>query len=56
MATKEQNQEQEITVEITANEDDIEVAVQDDTPEDDRGREPLPADIVKELEADALED
>jgi hypothetical protein len=56
MATQAQDKEQEITVEISASEDDIEVAVQDDTPEEDRGREPLPEDIVKELEADELED
>jgi hypothetical protein len=35
-------------------EDDIEIV--DDTPEEDRGREPLPKEIVQELEADELED
>ena len=35
-------------------EDDIEVV--DDTPEQDRGREPLPQEIVQELEADELEE
>ena len=35
-------------------EDDIEII--DDTPEEDRGREPLPKEIVQELEADELED
>jgi hypothetical protein len=34
----------------------VKIEVQDDTPEEDRGREPLPEDIVKELEADELED
>jgi hypothetical protein len=47
---------QEITVEVEGAETEIEVAVEDDTPEPDRGREPLPEDIVKELEADELED
>lgn len=54
MATK--PNEQEITVEIEGAEADIEVSVEDDTPEPDRGREPLPEELVKELEADELED
>lgn len=33
-----------------------EVEVEDDTPEADRGREPMPKEIVEELEADELED
>ena len=33
-----------------------EVEVEDDTPEEDRGREPLPKEIVDELEKDELED
>lgn len=48
--------QQEITVEVEGADNDIEVTVEDDTPEPDRGREPLPEDIVKELEADELED
>jgi len=43
-------------VPVGVNDEEIEVAVQDDTPEEDRGREPLPDDLVKELEADELED
>jgi len=43
-------------VPVGVNDEEIEVAVQDDTPEEDRGREPLPSDLVKELEADELED
>ena len=33
-------------------EDDLEIEVEDDTPEEDRGREPMPEDIVKELDND----
>lgn len=43
----------EVVVDI---DDEIEVDVQDDTPEEDRGREPLPNELVNELEADELED
>ena len=37
-------------------EDKPEIEVEDDTPEEDRGREPLPKEIVEELEKDELED
>jgi hypothetical protein len=36
--------------------DDSDFEVEDDTPEDDRGREPLPENVVQELEADELND
>ena len=36
--------------------DDIELEVVDDTPPEDRGREPMPKELVKELEEDELED
>ena len=35
---------------------EADVEVIDDTPEEDRGREPLPKELVQELEADELED
>ena len=33
-------------------EDDFEIEVEDDTPEEDQGREPMPEEIVKELDND----
>ena len=35
---------------------EVDIEIQDDTPEEDRGRTPLPKEIVEELEADELED
>ena len=34
--------------------DEIEIKVEDDTPEEDRGRKPLPSEMVEELENDDL--
>ena len=35
---------------------EVDIEIQDDTPEEDRGRTPLPKEIVQELEADELEE
>jgi hypothetical protein len=35
--------------------DDFEIEIEDDTPPDDRGREPLPVNLKEELEKDDLE-
>jgi hypothetical protein len=36
--------------------DEIQVEIEDDTPPEDRGRKPLPKEVVQELEKDDLED
>lgn len=37
-------------------EDNFEIEIEDDTPEQDRGREPMPKEVVDELEQDELEE
>jgi len=56
MAEEKEVQEQEQEVDLEAQEKDFELEVEDDTPEQDRGRQPLPQEMVKELEEDELED
>jgi hypothetical protein len=51
VSTKKDN---EVPVESKA--DDFDLEIEDDTPAQDRGREPLPKDVVDELENDNLED
>jgi hypothetical protein len=49
-----QPKEKEVKVEVKA--DDFDFEIEDDTPEQDRGREPLPKEVVDELEKDTLDD
>lgn len=44
----------EVKVETKA--DDIDLEIEDDTPPQDKGREPLPKEVVEELEKDTLDD
>jgi hypothetical protein len=43
-------------VESKEPEDSLEIEIEDDTPAEDRGRQPMPQEIVQELEADELEE
>lgn len=42
-------------VSVEAEGDDINIEIEDDTPPEDRGREPMPKEIVKKLEEDELD-
>ena len=49
--------QQEIKTEAApTTEEELEIQIEDDTPEEDRGKKPLPKDLVDELEKDDLED
>ena len=57
------SEEKEVSVETEKNEvkieakvDDFDLEIEDDTPTQDRGREPLPKEVVEELENDTLQD
>lgn len=53
--SEESSPEAESANEVAVGDEDYEVEIVDDTPEEDRGREPLPQEMVKELEEDELE-
>jgi hypothetical protein len=48
--------EQEETKSAAPAEEEFEIQIEDDTPEQDRGKKPLPKDLVEELEKDDLEE
>lgn len=48
--------EENLKVETPADEDGFEIEIADDTPEEDRGRDPMPTEIVEKLENDELDD
>ena len=57
MADEAENEELMATVDAMDDlDDEFEVEIVDDTPEEDQGRDPLPQDIVQELDNDELED
>ena len=41
---------------VEATNDELKIEIEDDTPPEDRGRKPLPKEVVSELEKDDLED
>jgi hypothetical protein len=57
MADEAENEELMATVDAMDDLDDaFDVEIVDDTPEEDQGRDPLPQDIVQELDTDELDD
>ena len=52
--TSSRTEKNEVKIETKA--DDIDLEIEDDTPTADKGKEPLPKEVVEELEKDNLED
>ena len=51
----EQENEAPEKVEIEIEGDDFEIEIEDDTPDEDKGKQPMPKEIVEEIEKDELE-
>jgi hypothetical protein len=56
MAEEKEVQEQDQEIDIEDKEKDFELEIEDDTPEQDRNRQPLPKEMVQDLEEDELEE
>jgi len=54
ISPKEAQPKKEVKVETKAN--DVDIEIEDDTPAQDKGRDPLPKEVVDELEKDTLDD
>ena len=50
------DEQEDTKVEAVETEDDIQIEIEDDTPPEDRGRKPLPKELVEELDKDDLEE
>jgi hypothetical protein len=48
--------EPKVEKKVEAKQDDFDLEIEDDTPPQDKGREPLPKEVVDELEKDTLDD
>lgn len=48
--------EKETKQEASPKDDEFEIEIEDDTPEEDRGRQPLPQNVVEDLDKDELEE
>ena len=53
---KEVEPKQEVKAEPKVEAKDFDLEIEDDTPPQDKGREPLPKEVVDELEKDTLDD
>ena len=47
--------DENLEVKVQSEEDKLEIEIEDDTPEEDRNRQPMPKELVEELEKDELE-
>ena len=56
LSPKEAEPRNEVKVEAKVKDDDIDLEIEDDTPSQDKGRDPLPKEVVDELEKDTLDD
>ena len=54
--SQDEKPKKEIKAETKVEEKDFDLEIEDDTPPQDKGREPLPKDVVDELEKDTLDD